>query len=96
MYPADYNKNNICKLYEENEAKNVIDILNKPVREMLGYFINNVEIPGFDTLDKDIKELENKMKKDNERKINNYIDTYRRTSKNFESIFINKSSRNNK
>ena len=96
LYPADYNKNNISKLYEENEAKNVIDILNKPVKEMLGYFINNVEIPGFDTLDKDIKELENKMKKDNERKINNYIDTYRRTSKNFESIFINKSSRTNK
>ena len=96
LYPADYNKNNISKLYEENEAKDVINILNKPVKEMLGYFINNNEIPGFDTLDKDILELENKMKNDNERKINNYIDKYRRTSKNFESIFINKSSRNNK
>jgi hypothetical protein len=96
LYPADYNKNNISKLYEENEAKEVIDILNKPVKEMLGYFINNNEIPGFDTLDKDTIELENKMKNDSEEKINNYIDKYRRTSKNFESIFINKSSRNNK
>ena len=96
LYPADYNKNNISKLYEENEAKEVINILNKPVKEMLGYFINNNEIPGFDTLDKDTIELENKMKNDSEEKINNYIDKYRRTSKNFESIFINKSSRNNK
>ena len=96
LYPTDYNKNNISKLYEENEAKDVINILNKPVKEMLGYFINNIEIPGFDTLDKDIIELENKMKIDNEEKINNYINKYIRTSKNFESIFINKSSRNNK
>ena len=96
LYPADYNKNNISKLYEENEAKEVIDILNKPVKEMLGYFINNNEIPGFDTLDKDTIELENKMKNNNEERINKYINKYRRTSKNFESIFINKSSRNNK
>ena len=96
LYPADYNKNNISKLYEENEAKEVINILNKPVKEMLGYFINNNEIPGFDTLDKDTIELENKMKNNNEERINKYIDKYRRTSKNFESIFINKSSRNNK
>ena len=66
------------------------------VKEMLGYFINNNEIPGFDTLDKDTIELENKMKNNNEERINKYINKYRRTSKNFESIFINKSSRNNK
>ena len=41
LYEPEYNKKNIKKLFEENEAKNIIDILNKPVKEMFEAFIIN-------------------------------------------------------
>ncbi len=96
LYPADYNKKNISKLFQENKAQNVINVLNRPIKEMLGYFINNIEIPGFDTLNKDIIELEEKMKNNNEEKRDKYLAKYKKTTENFEYIFINKNARNNK
>jgi hypothetical protein len=62
LYDPDYNKKEIQKLYKENEAKNIINILERSVKEMLNAFIQN-KIPGFDSLNGDIKELKEKMKK---------------------------------
>ena len=95
LYESDYNKKEIQKLFRENEAKNVINILNRSVKEMLNAFIQN-KIPGFASINDDIKELKEKMKKDNQENIKEYLIKYRNTALNFESIFINKNSRNNK
>ena len=95
LYESDYNKKEIQKLYKENEAKNVLNILNRPVKEMLNAFIQN-KIPGFDSLNEDINELKEKMKKNNQDNIKEYLIKYKHTALNFESIFINKNSRNNK
>jgi hypothetical protein len=95
LYESDYNKKEIQKLYKENEAKNVLNILNRPVKEMLNAFIQN-KIPGFDSLNEDINELKEKMKKNNQDNIKEYLIKYKQTALNFESIFINKNSRNNK
>ena len=96
LYKPEHNKNQIEKIYKNNEAKNVIDILNKPIKEMFDAFILNKSIPGFYTLNTDIKELKEKMQKDNEENIDEYLKKYRNIALNFESIFINKSSRQNK
>ena len=96
IYETDYNKKAIEKIYKENEAKNVIEILNKPVRFMYNAFIQNIKIPGFDNLDEDINELKIKMKKDNEEDIEDYLSKYEQIAKNLENIFIRKIPRNNK
>lgn len=96
LYEFDYNKKEIEKLYKENKATNVINILNKSVKYMFDAFIQNLNIPGFDTLNDDINELEEKMKKENEDDIKKYLREYRITAQNLESIFIHKNSRNNK
>ena len=95
LYDPDYNKKEIQKLYKENEAKNIINILERSVKEMLNAFIQN-KIPGFDSLNDDIKELKEKMKKNNQENIKEYLIKYRNIALNFESIFINKNSRSNK
>ena len=96
LYAPEHNKKEIERLFKENEAKNVIDILNKPVKLMFEAFVNNINIPGFETLDSDINELEEKMRKDGQDNIKEYLIKYRKVAHNFESIFIKKSSRNNK
>ena len=96
LYKPEHNKNQIEKIYRNNEAKNVIDILNKPIKEMFDAFILNKSIPGFYTLNTDIKELKEKMQKDNEENIDEYLKKYRNIALNFESIFIKKSSRQKK
>ena len=95
LYDPDYNKKEIQKLYKENDAKNIINILERSVKEMLDAFIQN-KIPGFDSLNDDIKELKEKMKKNNQENIKEYLIKYRNIALNFESIFINKNSRSNK
>ena len=95
LYDPDYNKKEIQKLYKENDAKNIINILERSVKEMLNAFIQN-KIPGFDSLNDDIKELKEKMKKNNQENIKEYLIKYRNIALNFESIFINKNSRSNK
>ena len=96
LYEPEHNKKQIEKILKDNEAKNVIDILNKPIKEMFNAFILNKNIPGFDTINVDIKELKEKMEKDNEENIGKYLKKYRNIALNFESIFIKKSSRQNK
>ena len=45
LYCLDHNKKAIEILFKDNETKNVIEILNKPVKFMLEAFIKNKNIP---------------------------------------------------
>ena len=52
----DYNKNNIEKLYKKNKPEEIIDLLNKTIKEAYEIYIND-EIPEF-SLYNDLKEIE--------------------------------------
>jgi hypothetical protein len=93
LYKSDHNKINIQKLYEENKAKDVIAILNKPVKEMFNDYVLNKNMPGLN-LNDDLKELKIKMEKDNDEDIDKYLFKYKNTALNLESIFKKKFSRN--
>ena len=88
----NYNEKQINKLYKEGKAKNVIDILEKTVRDLYNIFINkednNETLQGFETLEDNIQNLREKMKKQKEKiNIERYLYKYRKTAKNFETIF---------
>ena len=96
LHKPDHNKKEIQKLLKKNKAKDVISILNKSVKEMFYIFCNNIKIEGFETLDDDLKSLKEKLIKDKEYNIDIYLEKYKNVVKSFETIFINKNSRNNK
>ena len=52
----DYNRNNIKKLYKKNKPEEIIDLLNKTIKEAYEIYIND-EIPEF-SLYNDLKEIE--------------------------------------
>ena len=52
----DSNKNKIDKLYQKNKSKEIIELLNKTIKEGYEIYINN-KIPEF-SLDNDLKEIE--------------------------------------
>ena len=95
-YDIEHNKKLIEKIYKDDEAKDIIDILNKPVKYMFDAYIRNMKIPGFETLNDDIIELREKMEKENQEDIDIYLSKYRIIAQNLETIFIKKKSRNNK
>lgn len=96
LHKPDHNKKAIEKLFKKNKAKDVINILNKSIKEMFYIFCNNIKIEGFETLDDDLKSLKEKLIKDKEYNIDLYLEKYKSVVKRFENIFINKNSRNNK
>lgn len=94
-FDKDYNKRQIESLYREIKAKNVIDILEKTVREMFYIYCNNISFNGFKTLNDDLDKLRRKMENDGEEAQNiiKYLEKYEKISCNFEKIFLMKSSR---
>ena len=96
LYNREHNKDEINKIIIENKAKDVIKILNKSVEEMLYKFSNNIKVDGFETLDDDLISLKEKLIKENEDNISEYLKKYKNIVINFENIFINKSDRHNK
>ena len=93
LYEPDYNKNTIDELYKNNMAKNVIDILNKSVKEMYYIYSQDIEIDGFKTLKDDLINLREKMKNYNEENIEEYLENYKKTAQNLEKIFIEKNTK---
>ena len=67
----NYNKDNIDKLYQENKANDIIELLNKTLEEVYEKYINK-EIPEFN-LYNDLKEI-----KEKENEGNDYIDRYQK------------------
>ena len=95
-FGKNYNKNNIDILYKENKAKDVINILEKTVREMFKDFCNDTPIDGFETLKHDLDTQKQKMEEENEDNIEEYLKKYKDIAQNLEQIFILKKSRGNK
>ena len=80
----DFNVKIIQRVYEKNEEKKVIEILEKTIREMRQIYINDTydnNYKGFMTLEDDIK----KMKMSGENDI--YINEYKNVGIEFEKIF---------
>ena len=87
------NKKRIKALYLKNEAKNVIDILEKTVREMFNIYCNNIYFEGFKTLKDDLNDLREKMIGRKEDEIKEYLSIFEGTSICLENIFLKKKSR---
>lgn len=88
---VNYNEKQINKLYKDGKVKEVIDILEKTVRDLYNIFINkednNETLEGFETLEDNINYLRKKMNKEEKGDIEAYLNKYRTTAKNFEIIF---------
>ena len=70
-----YNK--IEKIFSEGKNKEMMEILEKTVRNMYNSYINDEKIEGFKTLKDDIEELKQEMKANGEEElIDNYIKEY--------------------
>ena len=83
-FDMDYNKKLLERIYEKNEEKNVIKILQKTIKDMLFIYINNDpenEYPGFKTLKDDIKKFNDLGETEA------YIEMYDLVAKSFEMIF---------
>ena len=96
LYNREHNKHEIDRIFKENKAIDVINILNKSIGEMLYKFAHNIRIDGLETLEDDMISLKEKLIKENEDNINEYLKKYKNIAMNFEKIFINKSERNDK
>lgn len=95
-YSLDYNKKQIEKLYQKNEAINVIDILNKSVREMYEIYIKDLKLEGFKTLEDDMIIQRKKMEEVGEEYIDEFLEKYKIIAQNLEENFMKKKSRCNK
>ena len=93
-YNGDYNKKQIDKIYKEDDAKNVIGILDKKVRDMYNIYSKNIKLDGFETLEDDLKNQRELMKGNNEEEIEKYLEIFQNTAQNLEGIFLGKKSRN--
>ena len=83
-YDNNYNMNLIKRIYEKNEEKKVIEVLEKTIKEMLDIYINNDDkkiCPGFKTIKNDIKALEQKGES------SAYIEMYVLVVENYEKLF---------
>jgi hypothetical protein len=93
-----YNKIKIEKIFSEGKNKEMMEILEKTVRNMYNSYINDEKIEGFKTLKDDIEELKQEMKAkgEEEKLIDDYIKKYIHTALNFEEILSKKTERNKK
>ena len=92
-YDLDYNSKLINKIYLKGQEKRVINILDKTIKEMWLVYVNDDEennFKGFHTLKDEIKEFRKKGQEET------YIEKYIKIAKNFEEIFVNIKSKNNK
>ena len=99
LYDSNYNRRTIEKIYKNNEALNVINILDKKVLDIYDLYRNNIKIDGFTTLEDDLKMLREKMEKENEEAeedIKLYLSNYRNIAMKLDKIFDEKIGRNKK
>ena len=96
-YSIDYNYCIIYNILRQNEAIEIINILNKTIKDMLKDYIENNKKDGFATLNDDLMVIKERMITDKEEKnvIEHYLNKYEFIAKNLEKIFINKIPRIN-
>ena len=92
----EYNKQKIKELYQKNEAKEVIEILDKTVEELLQSYINgDYENEGF-YIENDLEKEKEKMINNGEDNIDDYAKKFLETANNFGNIFRKKIPRQKK
>ena len=99
LYSSDYNKCRIEEIYKNNEAIDVINILEKDLIEMYNLYRYNVKIEGFETLEDDLKYIRKKMEEENEEEeedIEEYLLNYKNTALRLDKIFAEKRGRKKK
>ncbi len=99
LFKPNYNRCQIKGIYKNNEAINVINILEKEVIDVYDLYRKNVRIDGFETLEDDINNLREKMMKKNEDEeidIEQYLSEYRNIAMTLDKIFAQKKGRKTK
>ena len=88
----NHNKRRIDALYNKNEAKNVINILEKTISEMYEIYSKNIFVNGFKTLKDDLADLRNKMEasEEEEEDIQKYLNLYENIAVRLKDIFSKK------
>lgn len=95
-YNSDYNKKQIEKIYKKNELKDLIEILEKSVRDIYNKYISNTNDAndeGLKNLEYDINLLRKEMEENEEKNINDYIKKYKEFALNLEEKFKKKRDR---
>ena len=95
-HTSDYNKRQIDKLYKKAKIQSLIDIFEKTIKEMYEIYVNDIKLDGFETLEDDLKNLQNKMEKEDEESIEEYLKEYKYVAQNLEQIFKDKKGRRGK
>ena len=93
-FNGDYNKKQIEQIYKEDDAKNMINILDKKVRDMYYIYSKNIKLEGFLTLEDDLRIQRELMKKNNEEEVDKYLKKFQNIAQNLEQIFMRKRGRN--
>ena len=92
----DFNHNKIEELYRNNQEKEVIEILDKTVKELMDDYSRGIyKKEGF-SMDIDLEEIKEELVKEKDSNIDEYLNKYRNVVINFGNIFENKISRRKK
>lgn len=95
-YRADYNKKNIEYIYKENKLKDLIEVLEKSVRNVYYDYCHDIKAEGLKTLENDINEIREEMKNDEEEEIDEYSVKFKEIALNLEKKFRKKRDRRNR
>lgn len=91
-----YNAKQIKLIFEKNEATEIIEFLNKPIKSIYEDYIKDIDIEGFQTLKDDLNNIKQKMIEEQEENVDDYIEKYKKITNNLLLIFKLKISRNKK
>ena len=93
----NYNRNNIDELFRNNKELEVIEILDKTVKELMEDYVKGIYLEEGFSLDIDLEKIKEKLIKEGDNNnIEGYIYNYKKTVINLENIFESKISRKRK
>ena len=97
-FENNFNKKKIESLYLKNEAKMVIEILEKTVSEMYLIYCNDLKLEGFKTLKDDLPKIRKKMMESGGKDldIQEYLKKYKETALSLKMIFSEKKPKQKK
>jgi hypothetical protein len=74
-------------IFEKNEATEIIEFLNKPIKSIYEDYIKDIDIEGFQTLKDDLNNIKKKMIEEQEENVDDYIEKYKTIDNNLLLIF---------
>ena len=95
-YRSNYNKKNIERVYKDNKLKDLIEVLEKSVRNVYYDYCHDIKAEGLKTLENDINEIREEMKNDEEEEIDEYSVKFKEIALNLEKKFRKKRDRRNR